>query len=56
MYSPKVPEEMVEELYRLKQRIRKPMTVMVREAVGKYLEENKQGGEGLEGSKSRDRS
>lgn len=41
MYSPKLPEELVRELYQLKQRIKKPMTVMVKEAVEKYLKEYK---------------
>ena len=37
MYSPKVKEELVKELYRLKQQNRKPMTNMVNEAVTEYL-------------------
>jgi len=41
MYSPKLPEEMIRELYQLKQKIKKPMTVMVKEAVAKYLKEKR---------------
>jgi hypothetical protein len=37
MYSPKVKEELVRELYQLKQQNRKPMTNMVNEAVTEYL-------------------
>ena len=37
MYSPKVDEELVRELYQLKQLNKKPMTNMVNEAVTEYL-------------------
>jgi hypothetical protein len=37
MYSPKVKEELVRELYQLKQLNKKPMTNMVNEAVTEYL-------------------
>jgi hypothetical protein len=37
MYSPKVKEELVRKLYKLKQQNRKPMTSMVNEAVIEYL-------------------
>ncbi len=37
MYSPKVNEELVRELYQLKQENKKPMTSMVNEAVVEYL-------------------
>jgi len=37
MYSPKVKEELVRELYQLKQQNKKPMTAMVNEAVVEYL-------------------
>ena len=37
MYSPKVNEELVRELYQLKQLNKKPMTNMVNEAVTEYL-------------------
>ena len=43
MYSPKISREMVEKLYFLreelaKQGIKKPITVLVREAIEEYLE------------------
>ena len=38
MYSPKIKEELVRELYQLKQQNRKPMTAMVNEAVTEYLD------------------
>jgi len=37
MYSPKVREELVVELYQLKLQIGKPMTKLVNEAVEEYL-------------------
>ncbi len=37
MYSPKINEELVKQLYKLKQQNRKPMTNMVNEAVTEYL-------------------
>ena len=37
MYSPKVKEKLVRELYQLKQLNKKPMTSMVNEAVVEYL-------------------
>jgi len=37
MYSPKIKEELVRELYQLKQLNKKPMTNMVNEAVTEYL-------------------
>mgnify|MGYP001611673217 CR=1 FL=1 len=39
MYSPKVSEEFIPELFKLKQQSGKPMTKLVDEAVRKYLEE-----------------
>jgi len=43
MYSPKISREMVEKLYRLREElagkgIKKPITVLVREAIEEYLE------------------
>ncbi len=37
MYSPKVREDLVPRLYRLKLRLNRPMTVLVAEAVEAYL-------------------
>lgn len=37
MYSPKIKPELVMELYRLKQVIKRPMTKLVNEAVTEYL-------------------
>lgn len=42
MYSPKVKEELVRELYQLKQLNKKPMTNMVNEAVIEYLRRRKE--------------
>ena len=41
MYSPKVKEEHVRALYRLKQIVKQPMTVLLAEALEEYLK-NKQ--------------
>lgn len=41
MYSPKVREELVIELYQLKQQTRIPMTKLVNEAVVEYLEKRR---------------
>lgn len=37
MYSPKIKEELIPELYRLKQSTKKPMTTLVNEAIIEYL-------------------
>lgn len=37
MYSPKLPERQVVMLYHLRKQTKKPMTVMVSEAVAEYL-------------------
>ena len=37
MYSPKIKEELVRELYQEKQRVGKPMTKLVNEAITEYL-------------------
>lgn len=37
MYSPKIKEELIRELYKLKQQNKKPMTKLVNEAVTEYL-------------------
>ena len=37
MYSPKIEDDLVKQLYRLKQQIKIPMTKMVNEAVTEYL-------------------
>jgi len=37
MYSPKIKEESVRSLYRLKQVLRKPITVLANEAIELYL-------------------
>jgi hypothetical protein len=42
MYSPKVREELVVELYQLKQQIGKPMTKLVNEAVVEYLKRRRE--------------
>ena len=47
MYSPKISREMVEKLYFLreelaKQGIKKPITVLVREAIEEYLEKREE--------------
>lgn len=41
MYSPKISEKMIPELYRLKLRTRKPMTHLVNEAIAEYLNKSK---------------
>jgi hypothetical protein len=42
MYSPKIDERLIPELYRLKQTTKKPMTKMVNEAVVEYLQKCKE--------------
>jgi hypothetical protein len=42
MYSPKIAERLIPQLYRLKQTTKKPMTKMVNEAVIEYLEKRKE--------------
>jgi hypothetical protein len=42
MYSPRIDEKLIPELYRLKQTTRKPMTKMVNEAVVEYLQKCKE--------------
>ena len=37
MYSPKIDEELIRALYQLKQKTKRPMTVLVNEAVMEYL-------------------
>jgi len=42
MYRPKIPEDIIEKLYRLREKlakrgIKKPITVLVREAIEEYL-------------------
>lgn len=39
MYTPKLKDENVRKLYQLKQRVRKPMTELINEAVEMYLME-----------------
>jgi len=39
MYQPKIRDEQIHELYLLKEKTRRPMTVLIREAVDKYLVE-----------------
>ena len=41
MYSPKINEELVKALYLEKQRIGKPMTKLVNEAIMEYLEKRR---------------
>ena len=41
MYTPKLNELLVRELYQLKLRVKKPMTRLVDEAVREYLEKQK---------------
>ena len=38
MYSPKIDEQLIPRLYKLKQITKKPMTKMVNEAITQYLE------------------
>jgi len=47
MYKPKIPEDIIEKLYRLREKlvkrgIRKPITILVREAVEEYLKKLKE--------------
>jgi hypothetical protein len=47
MYSPKISEEMVEKLYRFKEElakkgIKKPLTVLVGEAIKEYLKKREE--------------
>jgi len=42
MYSPKVDERLIPELYRLKQTTKKPMTHLVNEAIREYLNKRKE--------------
>jgi len=37
MYSPKIKENLVRELYQLKQTVHKPMTELANEAISEYL-------------------
>lgn len=41
MYTPKLNELLVRELYQLKLKVKKPMTRLVDEAVREYLEKQK---------------
>ena len=41
MYSPKIDEKLIPELYKLKQITKKPMTKMVNEAIIQYLQKRK---------------
>lgn len=46
MYSPKIDEKLIPELYKLKQKTKLPMTTLVNQAIAQYLkEEEKKGGE-----------
>jgi hypothetical protein len=47
MYKPKIPRDIIEKLYRLREKlakrgIRKPITVLVREAIEEYLRKLKE--------------
>jgi rRNA-processing protein FCF1 len=47
MYKPKIPQDIIQKLYRLREKlakrgIRKPITVLVREAIEEYLKKLKQ--------------
>ncbi|MGE5620988.1 MAG: hypothetical protein ACM3U0_00310 [archaeon] len=42
MYSPKIKEELVKRLYRLKQSKKKPLTKLVNEAIEKYLKKSEE--------------
>ncbi len=44
MYSPKINEDLVRALYRLKQTTKRPMTLMVNEAVELYLTKETENG------------
>ena len=44
MYSPKINEALIPELYKLKQITKKPMTKIVNEAITQYLERKKHRG------------
>ena len=41
MYTPKLNELLVRELYQLKLKVKKPMTVLINIAVREYLEKQK---------------
>lgn len=41
MYSPKIPEPLVHELYVLRRMRRQPMTKLVAEAIERYLDEQR---------------
>jgi len=43
MYSPKIDEKLIPELYKLKQITKQPMTQMVNEAIAEYLRKRKEG-------------
>ncbi|MCF8421219.1 MAG: hypothetical protein K9G63_20270 [Melioribacteraceae bacterium] len=43
MYSPKIKEELVREIYKLKEETRRPMTKIVNEAVEEYLRRRRYG-------------
>ena len=38
MYSPKISEQYIPTLYHLGKRVKKPMTLLVEEAISQYLE------------------
>ena len=40
MYTPKLREDLVRKLYRMKLSVRKPMTILLAEAVEDYLNRN----------------
>jgi len=47
MYKPKIPQDIIQKLYRIREKlakrgIRKPITVLVREAIEEYLKKLKQ--------------
>ena len=42
MYSPKIREDLIPRLYRLRVRLKRPMTRLVNEAVATYLEQNEE--------------
>lgn len=54
MYSPKINEELVIKLYRLKQRQKIPMTKMVNEAITEYLIRKEVNGEGEKNNRAGD--
>lgn len=49
MYSPKIKEDSIRSLYRLKQVLRKPMTVMANEAIDLYIKDKAFHLNGLQG-------